>query len=128
MSGGAFTWSNNQNSPTLEKLDRIIVTREWEMLFPTIHVHKEDMGMSDHNPLFLVTQVVKSGGRRDFRFELTWLRHPNFLQKIKTTWDEPNRDRMTLDKVQFKLKKVKKILKGGASIWLVCRRKERKRS
>jgi hypothetical protein len=40
------------------------------------------------------------------------LRHPEFLQKIKTIWDERTRDRVTLDKVQFKLKKVKKILKG----------------
>jgi endonuclease/exonuclease/phosphatase family metal-dependent hydrolase len=62
MSGGAFTWSNNQNSPTLEKLDKILVTREWEMLFPTVHVYKEATGMSDHNPLFLATQVVKSEG------------------------------------------------------------------
>jgi hypothetical protein len=36
------------------------------------------------------------------------LRHPEFLQKIKTIWDEHTRDRVTLDKVQFKLKKVKK--------------------
>jgi hypothetical protein len=34
MSGGQFTWSNNQAVPTLEKLDRFIVSREWELLFP----------------------------------------------------------------------------------------------
>jgi hypothetical protein len=37
------------------------------------------------------------------------LRHHEFLQK--KIWDEPTRDLVTLDKVQFKLKKVKKFLK-----------------
>jgi hypothetical protein len=35
MSGDFFTWSNNQLDPTLEKLDRILVTKDWEGLFPT---------------------------------------------------------------------------------------------
>lgn len=34
MTGGRFTWSNNQEFPILEKLDRILVTKEWEDLFP----------------------------------------------------------------------------------------------
>ena len=28
MNGGMFTWSNNQDPPTLVKLDRILVTKE----------------------------------------------------------------------------------------------------
>jgi endonuclease/exonuclease/phosphatase family metal-dependent hydrolase len=52
VSGGAFTWSNHQADPTLEKLDRILVSREWELLFPTVHIHKESKWMSNHNPLF----------------------------------------------------------------------------
>jgi len=28
MNGGMFTWSNNQDAPTLVKLDRILVTKE----------------------------------------------------------------------------------------------------
>jgi exonuclease III len=30
MSGGMFTWSNNQRDPTLEKLDRVLMSRGWE--------------------------------------------------------------------------------------------------
>jgi hypothetical protein len=30
MSEGSFTWSNNQADPTLEKLDRILVTSDCE--------------------------------------------------------------------------------------------------
>jgi hypothetical protein len=36
MSGGMFTWINNQTPPVLEKLDRVLMTRSWEDLFPKL--------------------------------------------------------------------------------------------
>ncbi|KAG2591039.1 hypothetical protein PVAP13_5NG449740 [Panicum virgatum] len=30
MSGEKFTWSNNQENPTLERLDRFLITKEWD--------------------------------------------------------------------------------------------------
>jgi exonuclease III len=36
ISGGMFTWSNNHTNPTLERLDRILLSREWELLFPSV--------------------------------------------------------------------------------------------
>jgi hypothetical protein len=33
ISGDIFTWSNNQLNLTLEKLDRILISKEWESLF-----------------------------------------------------------------------------------------------
>jgi hypothetical protein len=40
LSGGQFTWSNNQKNPTLEKLDRILINCEWENLFPLSSARK----------------------------------------------------------------------------------------
>lgn len=34
MSGGCFTWSNKQEQPTLEKLDRVLMSPDWENLYP----------------------------------------------------------------------------------------------
>jgi hypothetical protein len=56
--------------------------------------------------------LINSGKKRDFRFELSWLRHPDFLNKVHEIWSEPTRDEVSLDRVSFKLKKVKKFLKG----------------
>jgi endonuclease/exonuclease/phosphatase family metal-dependent hydrolase len=36
MSGGGYTWSSNHESPTMKKLDRVLVTREWQSLFPNV--------------------------------------------------------------------------------------------
>jgi hypothetical protein len=40
------------------------------------------------------------------------LKHPDFLHKVEEVWTAPTRDKVPLDKVLFKLKKVKKVLKG----------------
>jgi endonuclease/exonuclease/phosphatase family metal-dependent hydrolase len=59
MNGGLFTWSNNQEPPVLEKLDRILVTKEWEDLFPRAIVTKLPREISDQNPLIISTGKVK---------------------------------------------------------------------
>lgn len=55
IAGGKYTWSNNQENPTLEKLDRVLMTREWEIIFPAVNIHKIPREISDHNPLILST-------------------------------------------------------------------------
>jgi hypothetical protein len=40
------------------------------------------------------------------------MKHPDFLPMVSRIWSEYTRDRTVLDKVLFKLKKVKRSLKG----------------
>jgi hypothetical protein len=40
MTGGLYTWSNNQEDPILEKLDTILASKEWEDIFPDTIVKK----------------------------------------------------------------------------------------
>ena len=40
MTGGCYTWSNKQDNPTLEKLDRVLMSPDWEDLYPLASVHK----------------------------------------------------------------------------------------
>jgi exonuclease III len=80
--GGQGTWSNNHESPTLEKLDRVLMSEGWETRFPTVQVHKTPMECSDHNPLILASEVSSSKRQRIFIFELPWLRDEECLCKI----------------------------------------------
>jgi hypothetical protein len=60
------------------------MSTEWELLFPTVHIHKKLREFSDHNPPFVFTQQSQHYKiTRDFRFELTWLAHPDFLPRVK---------------------------------------------
>jgi hypothetical protein len=66
------------------------------------------------------------GNKREFRFELFWIKHPDFLKKVSEIWNAPTRDVNNLDKVLFKLKKVKKSLKGWGYNLSESRKKRKK--
>jgi endonuclease/exonuclease/phosphatase family metal-dependent hydrolase len=53
MSGRKYTWANNLATPIFEKLDRILVTTEWEEKFPLSTVQALTREVSDHTPLLL---------------------------------------------------------------------------
>ena len=71
MTGGKYTWSNNQTPPTLEGPDRILVSKSWEDMFPKVVVRKIPTEMSDHNPLILYTSHHQPLRKLAFRFELS---------------------------------------------------------
>jgi hypothetical protein len=70
--GGEFTWSNNHVIPTLEKLHRVLMSREWELAFPTVLIHKKPIVLFDHNSIIMAIQQGSSKHTREFRFQLTW--------------------------------------------------------
>jgi exonuclease III len=53
LNGRRFTWTNEQDSPTMTRIDRIFCTPEWELLFPSCFLHSLPSLMSDHTPLLL---------------------------------------------------------------------------
>jgi endonuclease/exonuclease/phosphatase family metal-dependent hydrolase len=55
LSGRQYTWANNLQTPTYEKLDRILATTEWELKFPKVTVQTLARGVSDHTSLLLDT-------------------------------------------------------------------------
>lgn len=38
LHGCSFTWSNERENPTLVKLDRVLVSMDWEEMFPNCHL------------------------------------------------------------------------------------------
>uniref|UniRef100_A0A453I481 Endonuclease/exonuclease/phosphatase domain-containing protein n=1 Tax=Aegilops tauschii subsp. strangulata TaxID=200361 RepID=A0A453I481_AEGTS len=89
MGGGKYTWINSQKHPTLEKLDRVLMSFDWEDLFPLVSVRKLVRDVSDHNPLLLSSSPVKTSPlhNREFRFELSWLKNEEFYLKAKSIWE-----------------------------------------
>jgi exonuclease III len=112
MSGGQYTWSNSQTVPTLEKLDRFLMSSSWEDLFPLTTVHKLNRDISDHNPLILDTMEGKPKKKYEFRFEKNWIKEEDFLVRVDRAWQQRVRATNSLDKLQKKLKNVKNCLKG----------------
>jgi endonuclease/exonuclease/phosphatase family metal-dependent hydrolase len=59
VSGRSYTWSNNQQDPLFEMLDRVLMSPEWELQFPLVTVRTLVRGVSDHVAL-LVSNGINS--------------------------------------------------------------------
>jgi hypothetical protein len=75
MNGGQYTWSNKQTSPSLEKLDRVLMSSGWEDMFPLVSVRKLVRYFSDHNALLLDTNIQPPSTSKSREFMST----PEFL-------------------------------------------------
>jgi endonuclease/exonuclease/phosphatase (EEP) superfamily protein YafD len=80
LSGTQFTWASRRTVPTFEKLDRVLVSVEWEEKFPLVTVRALTRTGSDHTPVLVQTGLPAHVGRnRLFSFELSWLKQEGFF-------------------------------------------------
>ena len=79
MSGRQFTWAGPGDNPTFEKLDRVLVSTDWEDKFPLSIVEPRDRDISVHTPLILNTGAsTHHSDQRPFKFERGWLIRDGF--------------------------------------------------
>jgi hypothetical protein len=83
MAGGGSTWSN---SLSWSRLDRFLVSPEWEFSYPGLLQKKLLRVCSDHEPILLVSGCPQFG-KRAFKFENMWLRDEGFVEKVRHWWD-----------------------------------------
>jgi hypothetical protein len=109
--GGKFTWSNNHDLPTLEKLDRVLMNDKWEGLFPLTTLRKRPRLMSDHNPLLLCTGQDQKKKAKNFSFETSWPKQEDFICEVKEIWTKSVVTKDAIEKWYIKLNRIKKFLK-----------------
>jgi hypothetical protein len=83
--GWLFTWSIDQQHPTLSKNDRAFACMGWSNLYPNHVLHALSTCASDHAPLLLHTDLAASGKQR-FCFESKWPRFPSYLEAVVDGW------------------------------------------
>jgi hypothetical protein len=69
MAGGQFSWSNNKAISTMEKLHRLLVNKEWELVFSLATILKLTRESLDHNPIILDTMEDTMLVPTKFRFD-----------------------------------------------------------
>ena len=117
MTGVCYTWSNKQEIPTLEKLDRVLMSPEWEDLYTLASVHKLVKDISDHNPLLVDggSASSRTPGSRCFKFDNAWLSNPELFPLVSEIWSRPVYTSNPIDSLNIKLKRIKKFFKGWGS-------------
>ena len=89
LSGRNFTWANNLTIPTFEKLDRVLVSTDWEEKFPLVTVSALERFPSDHTPLLLNTGATTHNRQPPlFKFDLAWLQRDGFVDMVSEVWNE----------------------------------------
>lgn len=61
MMNQQFTWSNMQQNPVLARLDRFLISTEWDQDFPLSKVVALPRVTSDHCPILLTVEQGKKG-------------------------------------------------------------------
>jgi hypothetical protein len=127
MSGRQFTWAGPGDNPTFEKLDRVLVSTDWEIQFPLSKVEPRDRNISDHTPLVLSTGVsTHLTGNRPFKFERGWLVRDGFYDMVANIWQSKSSGSTPLEHWQFKIRRLRQHLRGWARHTAGSYKKEKK--
>lgn len=74
--------------PTLARLDRFLVSAEWDHKFPLTSVEALPRITSDYCPILLIAKNCSRGKNKIFRFEEAWQNHEGFISKLPDWWRE----------------------------------------
>jgi hypothetical protein len=88
LKGQAYTWSNMQHHPLLEKLDWCFVSQAWSVTFPATSALSLPRGTSDHIP-WMVNVQINVPKPPIFRFENYWLQLDDFHSIFQDSWNQP---------------------------------------
>jgi hypothetical protein len=96
----------------LATLDRIMSIHDWEGKFPVASVNNLPRGVSDHNTLRIVFGDKLVNKDPIFRFEKCWLDMEGFLDLVRKTWDTECLSSDPMVVWQFKIRLLRKKIKG----------------
>nr|CAD1835673.1 unnamed protein product [Ananas comosus var. bracteatus] len=105
----SFTWSNGRRSPTLERLDRVLISQDWLLCFPRSTLKALPRPRSDHTPLVLSAWTFVPTPRI-FRFESSWLHFPTLPGVVANAWNSAPTGVDPASSFSSKLDKVRKDL------------------
>ena len=85
MQGGLFTWKGGPNYGRMARLDRFLITEEWDCQFGKVTQSILPRPISDHSPILLEGGTWLNGPS-PFRFENIWLKVEGFKELIRDWW------------------------------------------
>jgi hypothetical protein len=111
LNGRLFTWSNERTHPTLERIDRAFISKEWDELYPYNDLHSLSSMCSDHAPLPLRMDNLFIYKKR-FHFCCFWTRFPATRRSSSGAWQCPLRDVNPCRRLDWLLRNTLRVLKS----------------
>ena len=110
LQGGHYTWQGGINGSSMSRLDRFLISPEWESQCNRVIQRRLPRPVSDHFPIMLDSEGVKTGPS-PFRFELMWLKYAGFKEILKEWWQSLQFYGTSSFILSAKLKALKGLLK-----------------
>ena len=112
LQGGPFTWRGGLNNQCMSRLDRFLVTADWESQFSNSIQSTLLRLVSDHCPVLSDSEGINSG-LMPFRFEIMWLKFDGFKDLLRGRWQSLHFS----GSFSFVLASKVKALKGILRVW-----------
>ena len=109
-----YTWCNNQDQPIIANLDKIFCNTKLENAYPLASVKSASRAGSDHVPLIFNFGVHEVFKPKLFRFENWWLEREEFHELVFKTWLTPCRESDPIEVWQYKIRMLRKKIRGWA--------------
>ena len=111
LQGGPFTWSGGSNNRVMSRIDRFLVSRDWESYYNRVIQSTLPRPVSDHFPILLDGGGIRSGPS-PFCFESMWLKFEGYKDLLKGWWQGISVKGYVSYIMAEKLKGLKSILKA----------------
>jgi hypothetical protein len=113
--GRKYTWANNLANPTFKKLDRVLITTEWEEKYPLTMVRALTREVSDHTPVLLSSGESSCMTTQSmFKFELVWILRDGFMETVRDIWTHIVVGSTIMERWQGKIRRLQQYLRGWA--------------
>jgi hypothetical protein len=110
--GGRYAWTNKQANAIMSKLDRVLVSFDWDLKYPFTTCESLTRVGSDHCPIVVDTEDKRMEQPYLFRFEMAWLTQAGFKELLRERW--PYREQLGVQDYWKKVKQtVRQFCKGG---------------
>ena len=111
LQGGHYTWQGGSNGRSMSRLDRFLVSPDWESQCNKVIQRRLPRPVSNHFPIMLDSEGVRTGPS-PFRFELMWLKYEGFKEILKGWWQNLQYHGSLSFIISAKLKALKGLLKN----------------